>query len=70
MGEGSRIVRLREPALEVEGKVSVVEETGDEIGLDAEVSVLWQSLSRAGIEDAGRRAGSENAWIDAKMLDA
>ena len=34
------------------------------------MSIRSHSLSRAGIEDAGMRAGSENAWIDAKLLDA
>lgn len=31
--------------------------------IGGEISVRWHSLRRVGIEDAGRIAGSEKAWM-------
>lgn len=84
-GEGSRIVRWRVPPFTppltgvivvVVGNIAsfifVVKETvsgwGWEIG--GEIKVRWHSLSMRGMEDAGRRAGRLNAWIEEKMFEA
>lgn len=69
IGDGSRIVRCRDPALGWTGKDTVVGDTAGEPALEG-ASVRWQSFSRAGIEDAGKRAGREKAWIDANISDA
>jgi len=39
-------------------------------GVGREARVRWHSLRRDGMEDAGRRAGSEKAWMDVKVLEA
>jgi hypothetical protein len=54
--------------------VVVEEENGmgdvGEGGVGRGVSVRWHSLRRDGMEDAGRMAGSEKAWMDVKVLEA
>jgi hypothetical protein len=71
------MVRCSVPALAVGlvGTMVVVEEEngmGDvgEGGVGREARVRWHSLRRDGMEDAGRRAGSEKAWMDVKVLEA
>lgn len=53
------------PALDEDGEVSV-----DGTDLGSEMSVRWHSFKRAGIEDDGKRAGSEKEYIDAKRFEA
>lgn len=36
----------------------------------AEIRVRWHSLRIRGIEDAGSSAGTQNAWMAVKMLEA
>jgi len=71
------IVRWSVPALAVGlvGTMVVVEEEkgiGDvgESGEGRGKSVRWHSLRREGMEDAGRRAGREKAWMDVKLFEA
>jgi len=71
------IVKCKVPALAVGlvGTMVVVEEEngiGDvgEGGEGRGESVRWHSLRREGMEDAVRRAGSEKACMDVKVLEA
>ena len=61
MGEGSRIVRCRDPDFDCVGNDGVVGETASEVMEWEDARVRWHSLSRAGMDDAGRMVGREKA---------
>lgn len=77
-GAGSKIVRWSVPGLvgtlAFGGTIVLVDAESKDVGDDgdggtrtlvfgAEVSVRWHSFRRIGIEDAGRSAGMEKAWM-------
>lgn len=52
------------------GEMEVVGKMGGGTGVLGETRVRWHSARRAGMEEAGRRDGSEKAWIEVKRLEA